>query len=39
MSELPKKLSVKENLIVYGKMYEVKNLQNRINTLCNDFEP
>ena len=35
--ELPKKLSVKENLIVYGKLYEVKNLQNRINTLCNDL--
>ncbi len=35
--ELPKKLSVKENLIVYGKMYEVKDLQNRINTLCNDL--
>ena len=35
--ELPKKLSVKENLIGYGKMYEVKNLQNRINTLCNDL--
>ena len=35
--ELPKKLSVKENLIVYGKMYEVKNLQNRIHTLCNDL--
>ena len=35
--ELPKKLSVKENLIVYGKMYEVKNLQNRISTLSNDM--
>ena len=35
--ELPKKLSVKENLIIYGKMYDVKNLQNRINTLCNDL--
>ena len=35
--ELPKKLSVKENLIVYGKLYEVKNLQNRINTLCDDL--
>ena len=35
--ELPKKLSVKENLIVYGKMYEVKNLQNRINSLSNDL--
>ena len=36
--ELPKKLSVKENLIVYGKMYEVKNLQNRINILINDLK-
>ncbi len=35
--ELPKKLSVKENLIVYGKMYEVKNLQNRINILSSDL--
>ncbi len=36
--ELPKKLSVEENLIVYGKMYEVKNLQNRINILSNDLK-
>ena len=28
--ELPKKLTVKENLIVYGKMYEVKNLSKKI---------
>ena len=35
--ELPKKLSVKENLIVYGKMNEVKNLKNRIDTLSNDL--
>ena len=35
--ELPKKLSVKENLIVYGKMYEVKNLKNRIDKLSNDL--
>lgn len=35
--ELPKKLTVKENLIVYGKMYEVKNLNKRINTLIEDL--
>ncbi len=28
--ELPKKLTVKENLIVYGKLYGVKNLLSRI---------
>jgi len=28
--ELPKKLTVKENLIVYGKMYGVNNLKDRI---------
>ena len=31
--ELPKKLSVKQNLIVYGKLYNVKNLKNRIEYL------
>ncbi len=35
--ELPKKLTVVENLIVYGKMYEVKNLNERINKLINDL--
>ena len=35
--ELPKKLTVKENLIVYGKMYEVKNLEERIEKLINDL--
>ena len=35
--ELPKKLTVKENLIVYGKMYEVKNLKERIEKLINDL--
>ena len=29
--ELPKKLKVKQNLIVYGKLYNVKNLDDRIN--------
>ena len=35
--ELPKKLTVKENLIVYGKMYEVKNLKERIEKLTIDL--
>ena len=33
--ELPKKLTVKQNLIVYGKLYCVKNLNNRIEYLAN----
>ena len=33
--ELPKKLTVKQNLVVYGKLYSVKNLHNRINYLTN----
>ena len=35
--ELPKKLTVHENLIVYGKMYSVKNLENKINSLITDL--
>ena len=40
--ELPKKLTVKENLIVYGKLYGVKEISLRINYLSeklrlNDF--
>ena len=31
--ELPKKLTVKQNLIVYGKLYNVVNLKNRIEYL------
>ena len=31
--ELPKKLRVKQNLIVYGKLYNVKNLDERIDFL------
>ncbi len=31
--ELPKKLKVKQNLIVYGKLYNVKNLDERIDYL------
>ena len=33
--ELPKKLKVKQNLIVYGKLYNVKNLDERIEYLAN----
>ena len=33
--ELPKKLTVKQNLIVYGKLYNVKNINNRIEYLVN----
>ena len=35
--ELPKKLKVEQNLIVYGKLYNVKNLDDRINYLCHGF--
>jgi len=31
--ELPKKLTVKQNLIVYGKLYSVKNLSQKIDYL------
>jgi len=31
--ELPKKLTVKQNLIVYGKLYNVKNLEHQIQYL------
>ncbi len=32
--ELPKKLTVKQNLYVYGKLYEVKNIADKIDFLC-----
>jgi len=35
--ELPKKLSVKQNLIVYGKLYSIKNLNNKIELLANEL--
>jgi len=35
--ELPKKLTVKENLIVYGKIYSVKNLKDRIDYLTDSL--
>ena len=33
--ELPKKLTVKQNLFVYGKLYKIDNLKNRISYLAN----
>ena len=33
--ELPKKLTVKQNLTVYGKLYNINNLNNRIEYLSN----
>ena len=31
--ELPKKLTVKQNLEIYGRLYGVKNLEKKINLL------
>ena len=35
--ELPKKLTVKQNLEVYGRLYGVKNLKNRISEISEDL--
>ncbi len=32
--ELPKKLTVKQNLEVYGRLYDIKKLKNKIEYLC-----
>ena len=32
--ELPKKLTVKQNLYIYGKLYDVDNLKEKIDHLC-----
>ena len=36
--ELPKKLTVKQNLIVYGKLYNVIDLKNRIEYLVEELK-
>ncbi len=36
--ELPKKLTVKQNLEVYGRLYGVKNLNSRINEISADLD-
>tara|TARA_B100000941_G_scaffold214567_1_gene157770 strand:- start:95 stop:817 length:723 start_codon:yes stop_codon:yes gene_type:complete len=35
--ELPKKLTVKENLVIYGRMYEVKDLKIKIKKLVDEL--
>ena len=35
--ELPKKLTVKQNLNVYGRLYGVKDLKNRITEISEDL--
>ena len=36
--ELPKKLTVKQNLQIYGRLYGVKNLDERINEVSSDLD-
>ena len=36
--ELPKKLTVKQNLEIYGRLYAVKNLNKRINEIASDLD-
>ena len=36
--ELPKKLTVKQNLEVYGRLYGIKNLSKRINEISSDLD-
>ena len=36
--ELPKKLTVRQNLEVYGRLYGIKNLNNRINEISEDLD-
>ena len=36
--ELPKKLTVKQNLEIYGRLYGIKNLKSRIDEISNDLD-
>ncbi len=36
--ELPKKLTVRQNLEVYGRLYGIKNLNDRINEISEDLD-
>ena len=36
--ELPKKLTVKQNLEVYGRLYGIKDLNKRINEISHDLD-
>ncbi len=36
--ELPKKLTVRQNLEIYGRLYEIENLNKRINEISSDLD-
>ena len=36
--ELPKKLTVRQNLEIYGRLYGIKNLNSRINEISSDLD-
>ena len=36
--ELPKKLTVKQNLEIYGRLYGIENLKKRINEISDDLD-
>ena len=36
--ELPKKLTVKQNLEIYGRLYGIENLESRINEISSDLD-
>ena len=36
--ELPKKLTVRQNLEIYGRLYGIRDLKKRINEISNDLE-
>ncbi|MEC7143907.1 MAG: ABC transporter ATP-binding protein [Pseudomonadota bacterium] len=36
--ELPKKLTVRQNLEIYGRLYDLDNLENRINEIAQDLD-
>ena len=36
--ELPKKLTVKQNLEIYGRLYGIQSLENRINEISSDLD-
>ena len=36
--ELPKKLTVRQNLEIYGRLYGIKDLDKRLNEISNDLD-
>ena len=37
-TELPKRLTVKENLVIYARLYGIKNIKDRVNELIENFD-